>query len=576
MRAERRICEGKRDAASLLWFQGGVVRRNWLLLLMLFGGLASALLFALMLQSPGWAAPLHSIGYRVDLAQTPVPSAYPAHLPEAYEQNTSGGSPNCRYGVAARGSQQLAWLPALGVGWYLDFEAHSPNGPEGIEFVQVIRIKQNKDGCTYLPGYTVSPPLTESGLENLVHAHPGALWLVGNEPDRGPNPGQCTGGQDDTYPEVYAEAYHEVYEFIKRRDPTAQVGVAGLVEVTPGRIQYLDKMWQAYLQEFGTPMPVDVWNMHLYILPEVEWDGRPNGIANVALGTDPALGIRNGCCDPNRCHDPRDNIYCYAEHDNLTIFADQVVRMRTWMKEHGQQNKPLILSEYSLLYPFEDYDDPINPTHCYLQDEFGKCFTAARVSNFMTRTFSYLETAVDPGLGYPPDNYRLVQQWLWFSLYYEGAGRASNLLSSTLTSLTLVGWTFSNTVNNIATFANLLPAEAVHPVAFTPAPSSTVSVTVQVKVFNNGNTYATGPITVTFYADRDLTQIIGSYVFTGTLGGCARRHFVAPVVWENLSEGSHRYWVKVEGDLYTTDNVTEGVVLVNPYQVFLPIIWRQR
>jgi hypothetical protein len=92
------------------------------------------------------------------------------------------------------------------------------------------------------------------------------------------------------------------------------------------------------------------------------------------------------------------------------------------MKEHGQQNKPLILSEYSLLYPFEDYDDPINPTQCYLQDEFGKCFTAARVSSFMTRTFQYLETATDPNLGYPLDNYRLVQQWLWFSMYYEGAG----------------------------------------------------------------------------------------------------------------------------------------------------------
>jgi len=335
-------------------------------------------------------------------------------------------------------------------------------------------------------------------------------------------------------------------------------------------------VWQAYLEKFGTPMPVDVWNMHLYILPEVEWDGQPNGIANVALRTDPALGIRNGCCDPNRCLDPRDNIYCYAEHDNLVIFSDQIIRMRTWMKAHGQQNKPLILSEYSLLYPFEDYDDPENPTKCFLRDEFGKCFTPTRVTNFMTRTFNYLERAVDPNLGYPLDNYRLVQQWLWFSMYYEGAGKVSSLVISDSTSLTPVGWVFSNTVNSIPTSVNLLPAEPAHPVAFTPAPSSTVSVTLQVKVFNNGNTYATGPITVTFYANRELTQVVGSYVFTSTLGGCARRHFIATAVWEGLSEGSHRYWVKVEGDHYAADNVVEGVVLVNPVQVFLPIVWRQR
>jgi len=480
--------------------------------------------------------------------------------------------------VAAWGADQLKWLPALGVGWYLDFSAHTPNGPENIEFVQVVRIKQNKSGCTYLPGYSVSPPLTEEGLGNLVSANPGALWLIGNEPDRGPNPGSdCTNRvQDDTYPEVYAEAYYEVYHFIKQRDPAAQLGIAALVEVTPGRLQYLDKVWQAYLQKYGVPIPVDVWNMHLYILPEVEWDGRPNGIANVALGTDPALGIRNGCCDWRNCLDPRDNIYCYSEHDNLTVFADQIVRMRQWMKNHGEQNKPLIISEYSILYPFENYDDPLNPTRCFLQDEFGKCFTPVRVSNFMTRTFNYLETAIDPNLGYSLDNYRLVQQWLWFSMYYPGAGKVSSLVNSDATSLTLVGLTFSNTVNSLATYANLFPAEVAHPVAFTIEPTGTVSVDLSASVYNNGNTDAIGPITVTFYADQALTDAIGSDVFTGTLGGCARRKFTATVEWNGLSPGAHRYWVKVEGDAHAADNVATGYVLVNPRQVFMPVVLRNR
>lgn len=548
--------------------------RLWMLLAL---GVCLSLLL-LVWTAPGWGMPDQNVMRQTVPELTP--RAYsPIVAENASNIQTTDQAPNCRYGVAAWGSGQLNWLPALGVGWYLDFGAHVPNGPDGIEFVQVIRIKQNKSDCTYLPRYSVNPPLTESGLGNLVRAVPGALWLIGNEPDRGPNPGSCTAGaQDDTYPEVYAEAYHDVYHFIKQRDPTAQVGVAGLVQVTPGRIQYLDKVWQAYLQKFGTTMPVDVWNMHLYILPEVEWNGQPNGIANVALGTDPALGMRNsnhGSPDNGQnCLDPRDNIYCYAEHDNLTIFADQILRMRAWMKARGQQNKPLILSEYSLLFSFEDYDDPYRPTKCWVQDEFGKCFTAARVTEFMTRTFNYLETATDPNLGYPLDNNRLVQQWLWFSMYYPGAGKVSSLVVSDSTSLTPVGWVFSNTVNHLATYVNLFPADVAHPVAFTPTPSDTVSVTLSVRVYNNGNTHTTNPFTVTFYADSALTEVIGTSVFTGSLGGCARRQVTATATWEGLAEGTHHYWVKVEGDSHTADNVTKGVVLINPKQVFLPVVLR--
>ena len=32
--------------------------------------------------------------------------------------------------------------------------------------------------------------------------------------------------------------------------------------------------------------------------------------------------------------------------------------MRTWMKNHGQQNKPLIISEYSLLWSHDIDIDP--------------------------------------------------------------------------------------------------------------------------------------------------------------------------------------------------------------------------
>ena len=481
---------------------------------------------------------------------------------------------NCRYGVAGWGSA-LDQMPALGVGWYLDFVAHSPSGPADVEFVQVIRVKQNKDGNgNYLSGYSVIPSLTEGGLGNLLAANPGALWTVGNEPDRGPDPGETDGGQDDTYPEVYATAYGDIYQFIKQRDPTAQVAVAGLVEVTPGRLQYLDKVWEAYKQHFGVTMPVDVWNMHLYILPEAHVNGQPNGVANVALGTDLALAIRESGGDPSQCADS--DVYCWAEHDDMSVFAEQVVAMRQWMKDHGQRKKPLILSEHGILYPFEDYDDPVNPTRCYLQDEYGNCFTAARVSSYMTQVFNYLETAVDANLGYPADNYRLVQQWLWYSLQCTGPGYVSDLLEADNVTLTQVGQTFQNHVTGQSTAVNLFP-DRVPPVVGT-SETGAVTVTLSVAVRNNGNVQASGPFIVTFYSDASLTQPIGSEILSD-LGGCARRAATAETTWANLISGPHFFWVKVDSSEVVAesaegDNLAQGVVLVNPHQMFLPMALR--
>jgi len=523
------------------------------------------------------------LGIQVVMAGSPEPPfvmtfPFPSYNAEivfssdALSFSSSNTSTNCRYGTFAYGSL-VPKVSDFGMGWYLDFAAHNLVAPNSVEFVQTIRLKQDKDGCHYLPGYSTDPALT-NGLEDLILNHPGSLWVIGNEPDRGPNPGLCTGGQDDIHPEVYARAYHDVYHFIKQHDPTALVAIAGLVQVTPGRLQYLDKVWQTYLQEYNTVMPVDVWNMHIYILPEATPDGQPSGVANVALGTDLALAIRESGGDPSKCADP--DVYCWAEHDDLSVFAEQVVAMRTWMKQHGEQNKPLILSEYSILYPFRDYDDPINPTTCWLQDENGKCFTAARVSKFMTRTFNYLETAADPTLGYPADNNHLVQQWLWFSMYYnqQDIGYVSNLLEDDYTTLTPVGQIFSSTVNTLATHVNLVATEAAHPAVFTSVPGGTVTAPLSVSIYNNGNTQTTSPFTVTFYSDAARTQIIDTVTITNSLRGCARK-IVAQGSWANLTVGVHRYWAWVEGDAPNTqDNVAEGFVLVNPARIFLPVIFR--
>ncbi len=480
--------------------------------------------------------------------------------------------PLCRYGVAAWGSQ-LKWLPTWRAGWTLDFSVHAP--PSGItaEFVQVIRVRQNKNGCEYLDGYSTQPPLTETGLGAIIKSAPGAIWIVGNEPDRGPNPENCLGPtQDDTYPEIYARAYHDVYHFIKQRDPSAQVANAGLVQVTPGRLQYLDKVWQEYRRVYGTDMPVDIWNMHLYILPEALPDGSPNGIANIALGTDLALAIRESGGDPNRCSDP--GVYCFAEHDDMAVFAEQIVAMRTWMKQHGQQQKPLILSEYSLLYPYE-----IDEAGCFLQDEYGNCFTPERVSTFMLRSFDYLETAADPDLGYGLDRNRLVQRWMWYAAYTTGAGSASNLINQASTALTFVGEQFKNAVAARQATMDLRPVGAGGYPGYIGPSGGTATAGLWVDILNSGSTDSSIPFTVTFYADSGLSQPIGSITFTGTLRGCSIRSQRVGVQWAGLTAGVHPFWVKLDSNNAVveeneTDNVMSGTVTVYAYGTFLPIIYR--
>ena len=96
---------------------------------------------------------------------------------------------------------------------------------------------------------------------------------------------------DKTYPWDYAVAYHTAYNFIKGIDPTAQIDRA-MSMATPGRLQYLDLIWDTYLSTYGTTIPVDVWNVHIYIFAEREWGTSNPGHGNIALGTDPGSANR--------------------------------------------------------------------------------------------------------------------------------------------------------------------------------------------------------------------------------------------------------------------------------------------
>ncbi len=520
---------------------------------------------------------------------------------------------NCRYGVGYVPSlpTSLAWVPTLDAGWYVNFSASTwGQTVHSASFAPVIRIRQEiLAGGARTDNYTVTPPLAfsfrneqggvQAGLGRLVSSNPGHYWLVGNEVDVN------NFVQDNTMPQVYARAYHDIYTYIKKIDPTAKVAIAGLSMMTPGRLQYLSIVWDTYRSIYGQYMPVDIWNMHLYILEERN-DADPLGYGDgkVALGTDPALAKLTSARNPALCpalgaadtaaNDPRLDVHCRSEHDSVRIFREQVVAMRQWMKERGQQNKPLIISEFGLLYPYVKDDNG----QWFLLDEHGQPFAPARVTKYLRDTIAYLETAKDPNLGYPADGNRLVQQWLWFSIVTgpETSGGSSNLINwdtfqgmtpGDPAALTMMGQAFQQAANASENWTNL--AGGVGQNVVTLARSNNKGSALLTASFRNtGTLSAIAPIKVTFYSDQALTKEIGSVVYDpsvrGAVTGCAwdgRNGEQASVMWNNLSVGTHNYWAKIDtlnavAETREDDNVTaKGTVTVKSYGAFVPMTSRQ-
>lgn len=550
-----------------------------LLLLILLGNLLLGGLSAPPAQA-GMGLPGHKLGIHQPLYNQP------AGVDSPVQDLANDSAPNCRYGLSA-------WEPALsqvrpdqwGLGWYLTFS--SGGDPVGeMEYVRMARTAQDKywDGSVwvYSDTFTLQPPLHDNpgGLGYLVQQYPGSSWIIGNEPDRGPNPDWGGWpGQDGIYPELYAQAYYSVYHFIRERDPSARIGPAGLVEVTPGRMQYLDLFYEAYRSTYGTAPPLDFWTFHLYILPELRPDGDYSS-AGLALGTDPALAYRE-CgypCNTSLCHDPDNQIVCWADHDDMVLFEEQVLLMRQWMKEHNYQDKPLWLTEYSILHPFEDYDDPVNPTHCYLQDEFGECFTAARVTRWLSQTMTFLTEASHSTLGNPQDQYRLVQRWAWYSLYTEGTGYVSNIITGTAPyTLTQVGQALYQHLALHAGASNLQAWRAPAAVSYTDG-SGVATATIGLQLVNNGDLLLSRPITITWYSDVDLSKPISSITVTN-LPGCASSSIFTSS-WCLTEAGAWPYWVWVDAgnqlvESDETDNVAQGLAFVDPQKRYLPLVLRR-
>lgn len=393
-------------------------------------------------------------------------------------------SEHARFGVNVKTNDDKSVddydVAQINAGWYMDYRARrAPAHPAHMAYIQTI-----------LPSlHYPNQVIDAAALAPVIDANPGILWVLGNEPD--------SYIQDHQTPAQYAVFYHDLYAFLKGRDPTAQVAPAGVVQPTPIRLRYLDAVLDEYRQRYGVAMPVDVWTVHGFILQERlnDWGaGIPVGLEEFAA---------------------EGRAYTMSDHGRLDIFQQQIRDFRGWMAERGYRNRPLILTEYGILLP----------------DLFG--FTDDIVIHFMLESFRFLQAATDPAYGYPQDGNRLVQKWGWYSLndkeydIITGQGFNGGLFDHDTGAITEIGNQFAGyTAPLVANHTNLAVTKltAARP-SFVPV-GTTAPVTFTATLVNGGNLPA-GVDAVRFYRGDPAQG--GLLLATRTLSGQVAPACSAPV-----------------------------------------------
>ncbi len=99
----------------------------------------------------------------------------------------------------------------------------------------------------------------------FARAHPGRVYIIGDEPDQ-----WCMA------PYEYAGMYQNAFSKLRAVDPTARLSPAGFAEpnakccpledkvchASMHSISYAERFYNAYVQRYGAPPPVDEWRFH--------------------------------------------------------------------------------------------------------------------------------------------------------------------------------------------------------------------------------------------------------------------------------------------------------------------------
>ena len=393
-------------------------------------------------------------------------------------------SPNERIGFGVISDINHFDLAPLHAGWYVNWgTATNLTNPAGLDFAQIIRV-----------GDEIRPGLNT--IKQIARDNPGSLWLVGNEPD-------CI-WQDNVWPETYAEQYHDIYSALKKADPTCQIAIGGIVQATPLRLEWLDRVWNWYHHKYGVTMPVDVWNVHNFILQEKQggWG------CEIPPGVDATVG----------------RLYGINDHDDMQYFGQQIVAFRQWMTDRGQRDKPLIVSEYGILF----------------HDGLG--YDYARVSAFMLATFDYFLSATDTNIGYPADGNQLVQRWAWYSLDDISFEQEQYTTWSALYdpfppyNIRQMGVDFGEyAAARVTPYVDLVPVRLAVQTPDELTYGAPATVVLELTVQNRGNMTSEGPIPVEFW-DGDATHV-GVLVGTDEAPALPRRYAgeeIAQLTWTTV------------------------------------------
>lgn len=379
--------------------------------------------------------------------------SYIMHLPNVQWEHNPHAMPLLGFGAGAKNITTFADIRKLNAGWYVDWSV-AVNPPEPtVEYVQMVRLHQVIDTtkvydpntgkmcgisvtadrtiCPYAspPQYVISPPV--STIQAAAAKNPGSTWLIGNEMERYDWVG---GRQDEILPEIYAFAFRDVRAIIKAADPTAKIAIGGVIQFTPLRQQWLDRVWTQYrlITGHAIDQDIDVFNIHNFIGSE-----RCDVVKNAAINnrnerTCTGMGIPVGVTG-TQVGNAQLGAYIGQDNRHLDMgtatrqgtFQEQIINFRTWMKAKNPNNvnKPLIVSEYGALYA---QLCPTGDTACvdfYRTNPLAQPWgyvdytNPAVVQNFMTASFDFFNTATDCTLSSQSANgCKLVQRWAWFGL----------------------------------------------------------------------------------------------------------------------------------------------------------------
>ena len=325
----------------------------------------------------------HAATQALSPTKTAVPTAIPTKSTENNASTTAVPLDLNRYNVT--GSIKYANAAhALGLPFsaVLDWSVRPEPKTNGFDFWQMVRLDENGIRET-----------TWDEIEETITLNPGSVWLIGNEPD--------VVWQDNVTPQKYAQHYHNLYTFIKERDPSAQIAIGGISQSTPLRRAYLDIVLDTYMADYGEPMPVDIWNIHAFTLRE-EAD-------SWGIGIPPGMDVTMG------------ELYEIEDHTDINILRQNLIDFRMWMAERGYADHPLVITEYGVLMPVD----------------YG--FPSEVVTEFMLQSFDLFEN-LRGEYGYAADENRLIQSWFWFILYVDQYEyQAGNLYDHENGQLTPVG-----------------------------------------------------------------------------------------------------------------------------------------